>query len=178
MIEVIDKDSNQKMMAMILCGICYQDDCYLVYCIRREKEDANLFVSRLIQNSQGYVMDFSFENGEKEVLDRLVQRLLNKESKKNLEEAGFSIMKDISLNGICYFDIQKCYVSTVPKSLIKDCLIYYGLVSEKLFDQPVVEVVEDKRKFNEGLVGNIAFILFGIFLIIFCILVIYEVLSG
>ena len=80
MIEVIDRDTNQKMIAMILCSICYRGDCYLIYCIRREKDDANLFVSKLVQNSQGYVMDSNFLNGEKEVLDNIVQRLLNRDS--------------------------------------------------------------------------------------------------
>lgn len=178
MIEVIDKESNQKMMALILCGICYRGDCYLIYCIRRDKEEANLFVSKLIRNSQGYVMDFNFENGEKQVLDVLIQRLLNKEKMDVLENDGFTIMKDVHLDGIQYFAINTCYVSTVSRSVIKDCLIYYELVSEKMFDQPVVEVVEDKRKFNEGFVSNIALIVFGVVLVVFSIWVIYGVLFG
>lgn len=178
MIEVIDKDSNQKMMALVLCGICYSGDCYLIYSIRREKDDANLFVSKLVQSSQGYVMDFNFENGEKQVLDTFIQRLLNKEKRDVLESEGFSIMKDIQIEGIQYFNIDICYVSTVLRVTIKDCLIYYGLVSEKLFDQPVVEVIEDKRKFNAGFVSNVALIIFGIGLVIFSIWVIYGVLFG
>ena len=178
MIEVIDRDTNQKMIAMIFCSICYRGDCYLIYCIRREKDDANLFVSKLVQNSQGYVMDSNFLNGEKEVLDNIVQRLLNRDSIEVLEKDGFSIQRDVTLDGVCYFDIERCYVSTVSKTLIKECLIYYHLISEKLFDQPVIEVASDKRKFNEGFISNIALIIFGIILVLFCIWVIYGVLFG
>ena len=47
-----------------------------------------------------------------------------------------------------------------------------------MFEQPVVEVLDDKRKFNEGFVSNIALILFGVFIIGFSIYVIWGVLFG
>ena len=76
------------------------------------------------------------------------------------------------------FDMDKCYVATVDRKLIKDCLIYYGLVNEKMFNQPVVEVVEDKRKFNVGFASSFILIGFGIFVLIFAGIVIYSVLFG
>lgn len=178
MVEIIDKATMNKMMAMILCGICYQDDCYLIYCIRRDKEEANIFVSKLIKGSLGYVIDTNFSNGEKEVLDGIVKRLLNKESVESLENAGFTIMKNIEMDSNLTFDIDKCYVSTVSRDLVKLCLIYYGLVSEKMFDQPVVEVIEDKRKFNEGFASSIVLIVFGVFILLFSCFVIYSIVFG
>lgn len=178
MIEIIDQETNQKMMAMILCSICYKGDCYIIYAIQRDREEANVFISKLVQNSQGYIMDFVFENGGKEVLDKIVQRFLNRESKEVLESDGFSILDDVTLDELHYFDIEKCYVSTVSKTLIKNCLIHYGLVNERLFEQPVVEVLDDKRKFNEGFASNVVLIIFGIFIVIFSGIVIYGVLFG
>lgn len=178
MVEVVDKDTNQKMIAMIICSICYNGGCYIIYTIRREKEDANVFVSKLIRNSQGYIMDHDFENGEKEVLENIVQRFFNRESKEVLESDGFSILDNVELNDKNYFDIKKCYISTVSKELIKNCLIHYGLVSSKMFEQPIIEVIEDKRKFNEGFVSNVVLIVFGIFILCFSIFVIWGVLFG
>lgn len=178
MIEVIDKETNQKMMAMIVCGICYKKDCYIIYCIRREKEEANLFVSKLIQSSQGYVMDNNFSNGEKNVLDDMIRRLLNMESKENLEEDGITLLKDVVLTNDHFFDIEKCYVSTVPRNLIKDCLIYYQLITEEMLEPPLVEVIEDKRIFHEGFVSNIALIVFGIVVLVFSSIVIWNVFVG
>lgn len=178
MVEVIDKVTNQKMMMMVLCGICYQGDCYLVYCIRRDKEDVNVFVSRLIKGSQGYVIDANFSNGEKEVLDGIVQRILSRENKEALTNDGFSILKTVELDSNLIFEIEKCYVSTVARSLIKDCLIYYDLVNEKIFNQPVVEVFDDKRKFNEGFASSVVLIVFGIVILIFSCVVIYGVIFG
>lgn len=178
MIEIIDQETNQKIMAMILCSICYKEDCYIIYVVQRSKDEANVFISKLIKNSQGYVMNHYFENGEKEVLEKIVQRFLNRESREVLENDGFSILEDINLDEINYFDIEKCYVSTVSKTLIKNCLIYYRLVNEKLFEQPIVEVVEDKRLFNEGFVSNVVLIVLGVIILCFSFFVIWRVLFG
>lgn len=178
MIEIIDQETEKKIMAMILCSICYKGDCYIIYAIQRDKGEANVFVSKLVKNSRGYVMNHWFANGEKESLEKMVQRFLNRESREVLEGDGFSILDDIVLDELNYFDIKKCYISTVSKSLIKDCLIHYGLVNERIFEQPVVEVVEDKRKFNEGFASNIVLIVFGIFIVAFSVFVIWNVLFG
>lgn len=176
MVEIIDQETNKKVMAMVLCSICYKDDCYIIFAVQRDKEDANIFVSKLIKNSRSYVMNNNFENGEKEALEKVVQRFLNRESRSVLESDGFSIIDDISLDEINYFNIKECYVSTVSKKLIKDCLISYNLVNEKIFKQPVVEVIDDNRKFNEGFASNIVLIIFGIFILIFSIVGIFGVL--
>lgn len=176
MIEIIDQETNKKVMAIVLCSICYKGDCYIVYAIQRDNSDANIFVSKLVKNSQGYVMANDFDNGEKESLDKIVQRFLNMESKDVLKSDGFYILNDIILDEINYFDINKCYVSTAKKSLIKNCLIHYDLVSEKLFEQPIVEVVDDKRIFNEGFVSNIVLIVFGVLILVFSFFVIGGVL--
>lgn len=176
MVEVIDKKTDVKMLMMKLCGIRYGDDSYLVYCIRRDERNANVFVSKLINGSNGYVLYNEFLNGEKEVLDGIVKRLLNRDSKENLERDGFLFVESTSMDSDLVFEIDKCYVSTVDRSVIKDCLIFYGLVSESIFNQPVVEVKEDKSKFSEGFVSSVILIVMGVVIFIFCLVVILGVL--
>ncbi len=178
MIEVIDRDSGSKMMAMVLCGISHEEERYVLFAIRRDQVNANIFVCKLVSNSQGLVMDMNFLNGEKDVLDGVVQRLFNHVQVSELEEDGYHFMKNLSLEGSQYFDIQTCYVSSVPRKMVKDCMIYYDLVREEFFSQPVIEVQEDKRKFNEGFVGNVFLILFGVGVIIFCVAVLISVFIG
>ena len=178
MVEVIDKDTAQKMMAMILGGIKYQDDYYLVYCVRRDKEEVNVFVSKMFKGNFGYIINDNFSNGEKEVLDNIVKKILNRESKESLEKAGFILFNDIDLDSNLEFNIEKCYVGAVSRNLIKNCLVFYGLVSEKIFEQPVVEVIEDKRKFNEGVASSIVLIIFGIVVLIFVCFVIFGMITG
>lgn len=175
MVEVIDRKTKHKMMMMVLCGITYQSDSYLIYSIRRDKTSANVFVSKLIKGSLGYLIIDDFSNGEKEVLDSVVKRILNKNILDELESDGFKIIKDIEMDSNISFDIDKCYVSTVSRDLIKECLIYYNLVNESMFNRPVVEVVEDK-KFNEGFASSMVLIVFGIVIILFSCFVIYSVM--
>lgn len=175
MVEVIDRKTKHKMMMMVLCGITYQNDSYLIYSIRRDKSDANVFVSKLIKGSLGYLIVDDFSNGEKEVLDSVVKRILNKNSLDELESDGFKFIKDIEMDSNISFDIDKCYVSTVSRDLIKECLIYYNLVNESMFNRPVIEVVEEK-KFNEGFASSMVLIVFGIIIVIFSCFVIYGVM--
>ena len=165
MVEVIDQDSAVKMMALVLCGVLYDNNTYVVFAIRRDKIDANLFVARLEKNSKGYVIDTKFKNGEKEVMDSVVKRLLNHDAKEKFEEDGFSILDDISLEGTQYYDINSC---------IKEMMKYYSFIRENLFEQPILDVKEDKRIFNEGFFSNILLILFGILVIVFCVFVLIK----
>lgn len=174
MIEIIDTSSKCKMMAMVMANIKYDKTNYIVYCIDRGKGDANIFVSKLVVTSDGYTFNSKFKNGEKELLDGIVKKIINKE---NLEKSGFVISNDIELSDINYFDIDKCYVSTIAKKHIKNIMIFYKLITKKTLERPVVEIVDDERFFSEGFLGNIFLILFGVGVIIFCISVVISVLK-
>lgn len=176
MVEVMDRKTKHKMMMMVMCGINYQSDSYLIYSIRRDKDSANVFVSKLVKGSLGYLIIDDFSNGEKDVLDNVVKRMLNKEIKEELESDGFNIIKDIEMDSNISFDIDNCYVSTVSRDLIKECLIYYNLVNESMFNRPVIEVVEEKSKFNEGFASSMVLIVFGVIIILYSCFVIYSVM--
>lgn len=172
MIEIIDVSSKNKMMAMIMANIKYLNDNYIIYCVDRGNGEANIFVSKLVIMSEGYTFNNAFDNGEKKLLDTLVKRIINKE---DVSKDGFVISNDVSLSEINYFDIDACYVATVSKKVIKDIMIYYKLVTEKTLERPVVQIVEDKKFFNEGFVGNIFLIILGLIVIIFSIIAIVGV---
>ena len=167
--ELIDINSHVKFMAMICGGFRYQDFEYLFYGIRRENDEVNLFVSKLSHTSDGYVIRSDFENGEKEILDKYIQRMISREPVVYFENDGVSFIKNIELVGVNYFDVSLCYVSTVPRVVLKELLIFYDLVNEDMLGGPVVEVYDDKRKFNEGFAYNILLIIFGIFALCFCV---------
>jgi len=55
-------------------------------------------------------------------------------------------------------------------------MIFYQLVSERVFNRPVVEVIESKKKFNEGFASNIALIIMGLVVVVFSVYVLIGVL--
>lgn len=172
MIEIIDVGSRNKMLAMVIANVKYMNDNYIIYGIDRGNGEANLFVSKLVVMSEGYTFNNDFVNGEKDLLEGIVKRIINKD---NIEEDGFVITNDFVLSEVNHFDINKCYVTTIDKKIIKDLMIFYKLVTEKTLEKPVVEIIEDKRKFNEGFVGNIFLILLGLLVIVFCVIVVVGV---
>ena len=172
MIEIIDSNSKKKMLAMVIADIKYMDDIYIVYGIDRGNGEANIFVSKLVVMSEGYTFSSNFANGEKNLLDKIIKKIINKE---DIEKDGFVISNKVSLSDVNYFDIDKCYVATVTKKLIKDIMIFYKLVTKDMLNRPVVNVVQDKRFFNEGFLVNIFLIVFGIAVIIFCVVAIVGV---
>lgn len=174
MIEIMDRVTGHKMMMLLMCGIRYQNDSYLIYCIRRGEDEVNVFVSKLLKGSMGYLISDDFSNGEKEVIDGVVKRIINKESKETIERDGFVIISDINMDNNLVFDIDKCYVCTVLKSVIKDCLVYYDLVSEKILNQPVVEVIDDNRKFSDGFVSSLVLIVVGVVVSILTLVVVIN----
>ena len=166
--EFIDIDTHNKMMAMILCGFRYDKNEYLIYAIGRDKDDANIFLSKLVKNSNGYATSYDFLNGEKEALEKMVTKFLNKESISNLENEGFYLIKDVSLEDSNEFDIKTCYVNTISRNYIKDCLLFYDLYKKEDLNSPVV-LVKDEKVVNAGFVGNLFLIVLGIGILVFCI---------
>ena len=176
--ELIDITDNMKMVAFVLGGISYLNQKYLLYAIRRDKDNVNVFVSKLTLSSSGYVIHHDFDNGEKETIDKVIQRILSKENILSLENDGYHFLKDIELSSDNSFDSEECYVATVSKDLIKECSVFYDLVHEDTFKSPVVSVVDDKRVFNEGFVGNVFVILIGLSILIFSIIILTSYFSS
>ena len=173
MIELIDSDNNVKLMALIICGIKYGDDNYLLYSIKRDDVDDNIFVSKVVKNSQGYVISNDFLGGEKEVLDLVVKRILSKDSISSLLDDGIEIIKDIDLVSVNKFSVSLCYVTTFSRDLIKDVMTNYGLLDIN-YVRPVVRE-KDVSGFSQGSVSSVFLVGFGVFIIVFCIGILIEI---
>lgn len=161
-------------MAFIICGIRYGDSLYVVYSIERDNDSDNVFVSKLVNCSSGFAMDDNFVMGEKEAFDKVLESFFGKVSVDVLSENKVSIMKNVVLEGINKFDIDKCYVTTVSKGDVRDIMINYGIVS---WDSQKVVVKEKKSSWlRKGDISSIILILFGIIVLIASIWVVVKVL--
>ncbi|MBR3162077.1 MAG: hypothetical protein IKF19_05035 [Bacilli bacterium] len=175
MYELIDENNSIKMMALIICTFNYGNVPYCLYSIDRDDTDTNIFVSKLVENSQGCTLDNNFKSGEKEALEDIIMDFLNKTSLDNLKEQGF-IINDLKLNGISKFNEKKCYITTYNKSLLKECMFHYGLEVPN-DDSPIVEVKKSKP-INKGNYESILLIALGIMTIVICIFVIIKIMGN
>ena len=174
MIEIIDVDSNVKMMALIICGIKYGDNEYVMYSVKRDNVNDNIFVSKVVKNSMGYTMSNDFSGGEKGALDGVVNDILNKNSVIELSNSGVEIIKDVNLGNVNKFSISLCYVTTYKRILIKELMVNYGLLDTNY----VKAVVREKEEsyFSKGNISTVLVIGLGIVILIFCISIIVGVL--
>lgn len=174
MVELIEVGENIKVMAMLLFGIERKGGKYAVYAVRRDEENVNIFLSKILKNSEGLILGHDFENGEKEAIEGVVQRLFSKVELSALVVDGFSLVKDIQLDGVISFAAERCYVTTVSKDFLKDFLLHYGLVTKRMLDRPVVEVVKSKKFFNEGFASSLGLIVFGILIVVVALMAIIQ----
>ena len=171
MLELIDIDGNIKFMSYVLCYINYGEELYVIYSIKRDLEDDNIFVSKLVNSSTGYAMDNNFSAAEKGALDNVVASILNKDSIDKLSTQGIKFVDDIKLSEINKFSVTKCYVTTFKRRLVKDCMINYNLVRDNK-----VSVVKEKSVsyFSKNNFPIVLLIVFGIMVILVAIIVIFN----
>ena len=172
MLELIDTDGNIKFMCSILCYINYGEQLYVIYSIKRDSEDDNIFVSKLVNSSDGYSMDSNFSADEKCALDDVVAAILNKDSVDKLSEKGIKFVNDINLSKINKFSVTRCYVTTFKRRLVKECMINYNLINSK----KKVSVVREKEVsyFSKNNFPIVLLIVFGIVIILVAIFVIFN----
>lgn len=172
MIELIDIDGNIKFMANIITGIKYGDGLYLLYSIDRNKDEKNLFVSKLVENSMGYAMDNNFTGGEKEALDDVIATILSKKSIDELNDMGISFLSNMELTDINRFSVSNCYVASYSKNLLSECIDYYKFSGYNNIREKVTVKEKEVSYLSKNNRPTVYLILLGIFVIIISIVVI------
>lgn len=168
MIEVIDSESI-KRMAKVMCGLLIDDNLYVLYLIKRDKESVNIFGSRIVRNSEGVsVIDSDFSVYEKRKLDDVCSRLFNKDSVSNLENDNIRFVNDLDINdGVNKFDVGKSYISTVGWNDIEVCAMYYGFKLRSGKKPVKVNKLETSNK--EGFISNILVLIFAVSFLVVCV---------
>ncbi|MEE3343595.1 MAG: hypothetical protein VZS44_05855 [Bacilli bacterium] len=174
MYELINETNNIKMMALIICTFKYGNIDYCLYSIERDPNEDNIFVSRLVTNSQGYTLDSNIKDDEKGALENIITTFLNKTSLENLKKQGLELT-NLELNGINKFNQKKCYITTYNKTLLRECMLHYKLDVPNP-NTPLVKIKKSKP-INKGNYDNIILLILGIITIIVCILVVIKILS-
>lgn len=163
--EILDVDSNVKMMANVLVRVKINNDNYIFYTINRDAEQDNVFVSKLVKNSEGYTTRHDFVNGEKESLDSFFAMLINNEDFSN--NKNIEIVKDLELAMYNKFSSNECYVASCSKNIIDNINSEYG-------SSNLSKVIVKKPMENDSInYNNLFLVLFGIIVLIVCGWVIY-----
>ena len=172
MIELIDIDGNIKFMSLIICGINYGNQDYVIYSIKRDEEEDNIFVSKLVKSSSGSAMDNNFSGGEKEALEDVVKSIISKDNIDVLKSKGIALNKDIDLVKINKFSVMNCYVTTVRRSLVREIMSNYGLFDSSKKKTVVKE--RDVSYFSKNNFPVLLLIILGVVVVVIFFLIILN----
>ena len=149
-IKVIDEHGFERS-ANIVCGIDVDGTDYVLYSIKRDDENDNLFISKLIKNTDGTSNMINIDDTmEKSMLSDIVKELvtyaINSDSDRTTGTVTLSNGRGVLVSGVLFnreqsINVGKTYVTTVKRTVTKVSENFYYVEFAK--PEPVVESVFD-----------------------------------
>lgn len=175
MIEIIDENNN-KMKANIMCRIVFEGIEYCIYLIERDNVSINMFISKIVSNSEGIrSIDSGISSDVKDKLDVICNKIINKVSIDNLNSEGVKIIYDYKLdNGVNKFITNNSYVCTLKKEDINDIYKFYQFKNN--IHSNVVKIKESTNKLDKEDKKNIWAIIFGLISFVIIVLLIFLII--
>lgn len=168
--EIIDVDNNVKMKCLVMFCFRYGDGMYVVYSVKRDNSQRNIFISKLVVNSEGYTMDSNFTSDEREALERVVAKIINCCDRQILLDDGVKFSSDVKFSLVNKFSSSKCYVATYDNDVIEKIMKFYGVTKDKS-----AVLIRNSSRVSSNNIGVILLILFGIAVIIGCLMVVIDI---
>lgn len=157
-IKVIDEHGIDRA-ASIMCGIDVDGTDYVIYSIKRDEENDNLFVSKLIKNNDGTSNMVNIEDSmEKSKLADIVKKLItysiNNDADKTTGVVTLADGKEIKISGVLFnkeqnINVGKTYITTVKRAVTKVGANFYSVEASKA--EPVVESVFDTPAVSDNI---------------------------
>lgn len=148
-IKIID-EHNIDRTANKICAIEVDGSDYVVYSIERDNDNDNIFVSKLINNINSTSSMMNIEDGmEKEKMSSIVKELIKhaidaEEDKLNDEVVSLADGKNVKVISNVIdtkeqnINVQKTYITTVKKSVVKVSEDFYDVKMEEKKEEPVI----------------------------------------
>lgn len=157
-IKVIDEHGIDRA-ASIMCGIDVDGTDYVIYSIKRDEENDNLFASKLIKNNDGTSNMVNIEDSmEKSKLADIVKKLItysiNNDADKTTGVVTLADGKEIKISGVLFnkeqnINVGKTYITTVKRAVTKVGANFYSVEASKA--EPVVESVFDTPAVSDNI---------------------------
>ena len=150
-IKVID-EHNIDRDANIICSVDIDGSDYVVYSIERDEGNDNVFISKLIKNTDGTSNMMNIDDkDEKERLNNVIKELItysiNSDDDKTNGSVTLSDGKVVKISSVLFnkeqhISVNKTYITTVKKSVTKASENFYK-TDEVKPAEPVVESIFD-----------------------------------
>lgn len=156
-IKIIDEHGIDRL-ASIMCSIDVDGTDYVIYSIKRDDENDNLFISKLIRNNDGTSNMINIDDTtEKSMLADIVKELvtyaINNDADKTTGEVVLSNGRKVTVSSVLFnkeqnINVGKTYITTVKRAVTKVSETFYYI--EYSEPEPVVESVFDNSVMTDN----------------------------
>lgn len=135
--SLFDKNNNIQKESNVIVKFVYEGKDYLIYCVTENEQNKQIFVSRLITNSEGKTFIEGINADEKGKLSNLVYNIVillpsefkkSGEAKKIIEEfsskLGVKLSSNVPLLGQQEY-YSNCSVAITSKELVESATTFY-----------------------------------------------------
>ena len=115
--NIVDETGKNREACELLC-FSFESVKYCLYSVRRDNENYNIFISKLIDHGIGNIELINLEE-EKEEVKELVKFIFKNPDVNSLKGARIDVLEDVSLYGVenLLFTTHKTYMFSVKEEL-------------------------------------------------------------
>lgn len=137
--NIVDETGKNREAQEVL-NFEFESDKYCLYSIRRDNENYNLFVSKIIDHGMGNVVLVDLNDDKKVEIDNIIRYIVKNPDVVILKKARINVLDDVSLYAVenLLFTSYKAYVFSVKEEL------YMKLKGA------FIKKVNDTQQFNFG----------------------------
>ena len=150
-VKVVDEHGIDRV-ANIICSVDIDGTDYVLYFIKRDEENDNLFISKLIKNNDATFnmvnIEDSMEKGKLvEIVKELIKYSVDTELDKTTGSVTLADGKVVTISNVLFnkeqnINVSKTYVTTVKRAVTKVSDKFYS-VDSVVPSTPVIEAVPE-----------------------------------
>lgn len=116
--NIVD-ETGKNREACELVNFSFESEKYCLYSVKRDNENYNIFISRLIDHGMGDIVLLDIEDTKKEEVKEMIKFIFKNPDIKSLKEVRIDVLDDISLYGVekLLFKTYKSYMFSVKEEL-------------------------------------------------------------
>ena len=116
--NIVDETGKNREAQDIL-NFEFEGEKYCLYSIRRDNENYNLFISKIIDHGMGNIVLVNLNDDKKNEFDNIVRYIVQNSDIDSLKKARIKVLDDVSLFGVdnLLFTSYKAYVFSIKEEL-------------------------------------------------------------
>ena len=168
--NIVDETGKSREAQEVL-NFEFESDKYCLYSIRRDNENYNLFISKIIDHGMGNIVLVDLNDDKKSELDNIVRYIVQNSDVDSLKKARINVLNDVSLYGVdnLLFTSYKAYVFSIKEEMytkLKNAFVkkvndtqqfnFGSLMNKSKVDAVTFSISDESVNFKENIPQNVS----------------------